>query len=357
MKWHLLAAATILIGGTAPAAGDDDVWREQSQKSVEVRGLSALEIVNSRGRVDLLPSPDGRLHLTALKIVRVGRRERADEVARDIVVETGARGDRYLVEVRYPRRHTVRFGFFDLFRSGGFRYPRYEVRLTAQVPSGLSVSVRETSGDIRSEAIAGPQTLRTTSGDVEVISPGGRVEVTSTSGDLRATALRDAHARSTSGDLVIRQASGPLRASTTSGDITVFGAEDSLSLSTTRGDIRTDRAPRGLRAGTSSGRVTARGVSGSVEVETASGDVRLSVHPPLRGIEASTSSGEIHLSLASGIGCALDLQTSSGTLEVTLPMEMRDVTRRRVRGTVAGGRSPVVLHTASGDITVVGGGS
>ncbi len=355
MRWRVLALAAVLVADR-PALAGDEVWREQSQKTVEVRGFSSLEIDNARGRVDLLPSPDGRLHLTALKIVRVGRRERAQEVARGIVVEAGIRGGRYLVDVRYQQRRRIRIGLSDLFTVDGRMFPRYEVRIAAEVPPGLAVVVRETSGDIRSDGVSGPQVLRSTSGDIEVRSAGDRVEASSTSGDVSADGLRQARVSSVSGDLVIRQVAGPLRASTSSGDITVTGAEDSLALSSVSGDLHADRAPRGLRAESSSGEVVARAVSGMVRVGSSSGDVTLGLREPLLGVEASTSSGEIRLDLDPAVRCALDLRTSSGSLEVGLPMEMRSVSRRSVTGTIRGGRTPMVLHTTSGDITVMGGG-
>ncbi len=353
----MLAAAGVLLTAPAPAgAGAYDIWREQSEKTVAAGGLTSLEIANSRGRVDLYPSPDGKLHLTALKIVRDGDRERAQETAREIVVEAGVRGDRFLVEVHYQKHRYIRIGLWDLFKSGGMSFPRYEVRIAAQVPRGLAVSVRETSGDIRSDRVAGPQVLKSTSGDIEILAAGDRVDASSTSGDVSATGLRQARLGSVSGDLVARQVRGSLRASTTSGGITVSDAEDSLALTSVSGDIRTDRAPRGLRAGTTSGTIVARAVSGMVHVGTASGDVSLALREPLRGVEGSTTSGDIELRLEPAIRCAIDLRTSSGSLDISLPMGMHTVTRRSVKGTIRGGTTPVVLHTASGDITVMGGG-
>ena len=96
MRWRWFVVAALLLPVRA-AHAEDEVWREQSQKTVEVRGFSTLQIDNARGRVDLVPSADGRLHITALKIVRSGRQERAQELASRIVVETGMSGDRYRV--------------------------------------------------------------------------------------------------------------------------------------------------------------------------------------------------------------------------------------------------------------------
>ncbi len=355
MRWLVLTLAAVLVTGR-PALAADDVWREQSQKTVDVRGITALEIENSRGRVEVLPSPDGRLHITALKIVRVGRRERGEDVARGIVVETEARAGHFRVDVRYQRHSNIQLDLRDLFSFHGNVFPRHEVRIAAEVPAGLSVMVREGSGDIRSEGIAGPQELRTSSGDIEIRSAGDRVDAWTSSGDVSATGIRRAHVSSMSGDLEIHQVAGALRASTSSGDISVSGAEDSLSLSSVSGDIEADRAPRGLRAESTSGGVVVRGASGTVKAGTVSGELTIGLREPLAGAELGTTSGEIQLELDPAIRCALDLRTSSGSLDVRLPMQMSNVSRRSVTGTIGGGRTPVVLHTASGDITVTGGG-
>lgn len=350
---HILAAALLL--GALPAAADPQVWSERSEKTADVRGIQALEIVNTRGRVELRPSPDRDLHITAVKIVRRSGRQSAQSLAREIEVAAGKQGDRYVVEVRYPRRHHVRVSFWDIFRVDGVDHPRYEVQIVCQVPRGLAVSVRETSGDIRSQGLDGEQKLKTTSGDIEVESATGALEAASTSGDVRATSIRRARVRCVSGDILVQQASGPLRATTTSGRITVSGAEDSLALSSVSGDIRSDRAPRGVEASSSSGDVVLHESAGSVRVRTSSGDVRLSVREPLRSVEAGTSSGGIRLRLDRTVSCALDLQTSSGSIEVDLPMQMRSATRRSVSGSIRGGRTPVTLHTTSGDISIAEG--
>ena len=318
MRRSFQVVTAALLVGASPAAADREVLREQSEQTVEARGFKTLEVINARGRVDLLPSPDAKLHLTALKIVRYRSHERAQELARGIVVETGVRDDRYVVEVRYQKRHSVRISFWDIFKIDGLNLPAYEVRVTCQVPRGLPVTVRESSGDIRSEGLAGAQVLRTSSGDIVVESAGGPLEALSSSGEVTATAVRQARVKSVSGDVVVRQVEGPLHASTSSGSITVTGAVDSLALSSVSGDISADHAPRGL--------------------------------------DAETSSGEIRLQLAAAVACALDMRTSSGTIEVEQPMQMKSVSRRSVSGVIRGGRTPVVLHTASGDITVVGGG-
>lgn len=354
MKRSMALAALFLMVAASPSLADREAHREQSQKTIDVRGFGTLEILNSRGRVDLMPSADAQIHVTALKIVSLGDDEYAQKVLREITVEAGVRGDRYVIEVHYPRRHDIRIDFWDLFKSDG-GMPLYEVRIACEVPRGLAVKARQTSGDIHSEGVAGVQTLESTSGDIEVQSAGAALEAVSTSGSVSVAGVQKARVRSVSGDVSVKVAAGPLRASTTSGSITVTGAQDSLSLSSMSGDIRADRAPHGLTAETTSGEVMVRGISGSARVGSTSGDVQLSLRQPLRGLEAGTSSGEIRVELDPAIACALEMHTSSGDIDVQVPMQMRNASRHGVTGSIRGGGTPVSLKTSSGDITVVGG--
>lgn len=346
MRWPMVVLAAL----TATPAVAADVWREQSRQDVERRGLSVLEIRNARGRIDITPSTDGRIHLTALKIVRHVSEARARRLAEDVVVETGRSGDRYRVEVRYPDRVTIDFGLF------GVKDRSCEVRIAAQVPPDLAIDAHTASGEIRSEGISAAQTIRSVSGDVEVLAAGGPVQLSSTSGRIDASGLGRGKVNTVSGDLSVDGVRGPLRASSTSGAIQITGADDSLSLSTVSGDIQLDRAPRGLVIHSSSGHLSARSTAGSVTAGTVSGDIDLGAREPLRSISASTSSGAIHVTLDDQVRCALDLHSSSGTLDVGMPIEMHSMTRRAIQGRVRGGSTPVTLRTVSGDITVMGGG-
>jgi hypothetical protein len=83
--------------------------------------------------------------------------------------------------------------------------------------------------------------------------------------------------------------------------------------------------------------------------------VEAAIEGPLRRAEVSTASGEIHVRLGPRASCALELRTSSGSLDLDVPLTMQTVTRHRVAGVVRGGTAPVELRSASGDIIVKGG--
>jgi hypothetical protein len=352
---HLLLAVTVaLLPGLA--AAETPTLREQSQQVVEARGIAGLRVENPRGLVQVSPSRDGRIHLTALKVTSSRMSSRARDFARETRVETSTEAGRFVVRVRYPQRQMLRTSFMQIFR-GELDLPRVEVRLALEVPARLPVDLETASGDLETTDLAGPQSLQTTSGDIEVRAAAAFLSVTTTSGNVMASGVARARVRSVSGDVTLDAARGPLDVRTTSGNIAVSGVADSVGVSSVSGDIRVDRAPRGLDAGSTSGDIVVDGLAGGVvKLRSTSGDVRFGLDRGLRRADVSTVSGGISARLADGLGCELNLTSTSGTLDSSVPLRIRTVSRHEMSGVVGGGGAPVVLHSLSGDIAVTGGG-
>jgi len=134
----------------------------------------------------------------------------------------------------------------------------------------------------------------------------------------------------------------------------VLDAGDSLAIETVSGDIRVQPAPRGAMVRSSSGGVVMRDAAGGLDVTSVSGEVSLGLVDPLSRVVVATSSGDVVARYEATSGCTLDLNTSSGTIDVELPVELRSTSRRSLRGTVGDGAVAIRLKTASGDIHVRG---
>ncbi|HEY2955061.1 MAG TPA: DUF4097 family beta strand repeat-containing protein [Candidatus Eisenbacteria bacterium] len=348
----LLLSTTIL--GRPARAGERLV--EQSDRDLDARGIAALSVENPRGAVRVSPDSGGRIHVKAVKIVRANDREAAQEFARETQVSLSTEGGRCRITVRYPQRRQLHVGLWQMLR-GDFDFPAVEIRLAISAPPGLPLELHSTSGDLATERMAGRQELSTTSGEIDVFQAGDAVKASGTSGSVRVSGAGSAWLRSVSGDVTAESVGGPLDAHTTSGELVVRGARDSLALGTVSGNIRVEGAPRGIVATSTSGDIEARGAAGGVRLGTASGRVDVGLVPPLREVDISSSSGDIEARLADGVGCEVELRTSNGSIDTSLPIELSSVTRHRVSGRVRGGTTPVVLRTSSGDIRFGGGGS
>lgn len=359
MKRTLIMAVTAALALGVPSAHalrDRETRREQSQRTISARGVNAVEVDNARGLIQVRPSPDSALHLTALKIIHAPRHPRAQAYARETRVEATMEAGRLVVRVRYPQRQQIRISFWDLFK-GDFEVPRVELRLALDVPGRLPVVLKARSGDIETADLAGSQSITTTSGDVAVVAAHGPLRVETSSGEFEGRGLAWAQVRTRSGDVSVEDAAGPLDVQTGSGELTVEGASDSLVLATTSGDVRVGAAPRGVTLTTGSGDVDVSAASGVVRVETTSGDVEAALRSGLQGARVATGSGDVRVKLAPVIGGAIELRTSSGALEVSLPIDLHTANRRQISGVIRNGRVPIHVHTTSGDIDVMSGGN
>jgi DUF4097 and DUF4098 domain-containing protein YvlB len=291
--------------------------------------------------------------LTVVRWARSSTREGAIELARSTRVEVDTRGGELIVRVEYPQRMNINVGFWDLM--SGRPMPKLEVRVDLEVPADRPIALNSTSGDLITVDLGGPQDLNTTSGDVTVRGARGKLDVSTTSGDIEAAALSVARLSTASGDVTVNGSRGSLWVETTSGDVIVRDAQDSLALATGSGDIDVDRAPRGIRASATSGDLEVRGISGAIDVGTGSGQVVLGLVGPMRGGKASSSSGDVDIIIGPKVACTFSLRTSSGTIDMDLPVELRQATRREVTAVLRGGTVPFEVSTASGDMTLSAG--
>src|SRR5215831_19359327 len=122
-----LGAAWLVMAlcGVPGLAMADQAWREQSQRTVPAAGLDQLVVENARGRIEVHPSSDGDLHVSALKIARASTESEARGIAKAASVELQKDGKRYWVRVRYPQKESVHVNFWDGFDLSN---PRLEVR-------------------------------------------------------------------------------------------------------------------------------------------------------------------------------------------------------------------------------------
>ncbi len=351
---RVILAALFAAAIASPADAARDVLSQRSDRAFDATGLRTLRVENPRGSAEVKRSGDGQVHLWALKQVRATRSER-ERLARETRLEASREGDVLVIQVRYPQGPAMRISFLEL--CSGFDTPRVDMQLSIEVPPGVAVEMRSASGDLSTAGLAGTQRLATTSGDIRVEGATGRVQATATSGDIEAAGLAAARLRSVSGDISVDRATGALDAATTSGSITVKGAADSLELGTVSGEVEVDGSPKTLRVTTTSGDVTARGVAGVLAVATSSGDVDLHARPGLARAGVTTVSGDATLDVPAGFGGSVDLQTSSGALDVALPLEVKTVTRHLLRGTVGRGAARIELKSSSGDLHVTSGGT
>jgi DUF4097 and DUF4098 domain-containing protein YvlB len=215
---------------------------------------------------------------------------------------------------------------------------RRAVRISYEVsvPANTRVSAQTGSGAVAVEGTRLPVSARSGSGGVTV----RQIDA-------------DAEVRTGSGTIAVESVSGTASASTGSGSISAKGIGRGLQASTGSGRITAALSGEGdVKVSTGSGSIVLTGVVGAVQASTGSGNVTVDGRPTADW-KLSAASGSVSVTVPSDVGFQLDARSSSGSLDVDMPMTVQGrVDRHRMQGTVRGGGPTLALSTASGSISV-----
>lgn len=190
------------------------------------------------------------------------------------------------------------------------------------VPADTTVRTRSGSGDQIIEGTHGNIDVQTGSGDVKLSNLTGEVHLQTGSGDVRA-----------------HQVSGAVHGGTGSGDVEIEEAA--------QGDVDLH---------TGSGNIEARGIQGGFRGETGSGDVTAE-GTQTGPWEIRTGSGNVRVRLPGNAAFDADISTSSGSVDVGMPVEMTvqrrvEESHKSIHGKVHGGGPVLRIRTGSGDIHI-----
>jgi DUF4097 and DUF4098 domain-containing protein YvlB len=216
------------------------------------------------------------------------------------------------------------------------------------------------SGDIRLHEVHADQiSAATTSGNIEFDRAEGTRSFASSSGDIKIHGGNgDTDASSTSGNITINETTGELRADSSSGNITIEAADGTKEIETTSGEITLSDCSGFIEASASSGNIEISDLGGAGDFETTSGNIKVSFTEELlsskEDIIADASSGNVELSLPSGLSFDFSAETSSGDIDTYFDDNLSyKQDGDYASGTV--GTSPVFrieLTTSSGNIRV-----
>jgi DUF4097 and DUF4098 domain-containing protein YvlB len=196
------------------------------------------------------------------------------------------------------------------------------VDYTVTLPKAAGLSGQLNSGSVNATGVA-VAAVRTSSGDVTITDASGPVTAHSNSGAVR-----------------VRNAAGPVVAEASSGNVTVSDAKSTVTALTSSGGIDLARIAGAVSAKSSSGEIKGATLSGDrcgVRSESGNIDLNFTGTPD---ITAEASSGNVRVSVPAGKPYKVDVATRSGDRTVTVPVD---------------GSAPhsLTLRTTSGDITAL----
>lgn len=178
--------------------------------------------------------------------------------------------------------------------------------------------------------------IRTAGGGLTFKNVEGIIDSRTSGGGIRADQLKGDITLSTSGgNINVNRLSGEIILRTSGGTITVNGAQGSLESRTSGGSIRLSE------------------IDAVVLARTSGGGIRLSSIGENRGIDLRTSGGNINVTLPENIGADISARTSGGRVSTDFPVTVRGtMSSSTIEGTIRDGGPEIVLRTSGGSIRI-----
>jgi len=308
MKLTILVVCALLFGATMIAL---------SLKNRSLSDLSSSRWGNDKTiNKTFTVAPGGNLRLDADEgdITIVGTE--SSEVSVHITARgTEERVGRY--DVTFSEEgNTVRIDgrqnrhYFQLFNNAEF-----EVRYEIQVPAAFNLD------------------LHTAGGDISLANIEGRVEGETSGGDIDLASL-----------------DGKVRMSTSGGNVALRHSTGEFVLETSGGNMKGDSISGSIRMETSGGNIDLHESDGKLFASTSGGDIRVQMRDN-KGIELSTSGGNLSVRLPKEIRADVNAEASGGDVSCDFPFAGK-IKEGRMNGKINGGGDIIRLETSGGDIVI-----
>lgn len=152
------------------------------------------------------------------------------------------------------------------------------------------------------------------------------------------------------GDVVASDLMGTVKLSTSGGNMNMKKLVGEITMETSGGDVNGEDVSGTIRAETSGGNIKFIRAEGAVHAETSGGDIRVELTGN-KGIDLSTSGGNIVVSLPKTAAGNVDAETSGGEISCDFAFSGK-LQEGSLHGKINGGGGQIHLETSGGDILI-----
>jgi hypothetical protein len=204
-----------------------------------------------------------------------------------------------------------------------FGFGKRRLSIEVRMPAKGDLSINTTNGAIDVSSLSGNIVLRSSNGAVRAAQAAGTVDIGSTNGRVEVNAVK-----------------GTLKAVTSNGAITATGLDGKCDIETQNGGVDVAGRFDSLEIHTLNGAVAARAESGST------------LSPAWH---ISTTNASVILSVPRDLKANLDAGTTTGHIELDLPVTVQGYqSGTQLRGALNGGGPDMSVHTTNGGIHLSG---
>jgi hypothetical protein len=162
------------------------------------------------------------------------------------------------------------------------------------------------------------------------------------------------------GNLSARGLTGEVRAHSADGAMMLEDVHGAIRLSASDGNVTVHRATGTLEARGADGHMKIDGVFSAVQVHTSDGSLDFALAPESKLTAASrieSSDGRVTIRVPKDLAADLDVSTSDGHIDCSLPLAMDHYTSgesasHHVHGRLNAGGTPLSIHTSDGNVSI-----
>jgi Putative adhesin len=168
----------------------------------------------------------------------------------------------------------------------------------------------------------------------------------------------DLDARTSDGNLSVRNVSGNVQVHTSDGALTLEDLHGDVHLTASDGSINVHNVIGSLDARGSDGHMKVDGQFTAVQLHTSDGNLDFSLAPGSQLTSASrieSSDGHVTIRVPQNLAADLDVSTSDGHIDCTLPLTMDHYSSgggHHLHGHLNAGGTPLSIHTSDGNVSI-----
>jgi len=167
-------------------------------------------------------------------------------------------------------------------------------------------------------------------------------------------------AKTSDGNLTARDLQGDLQLHTGDGNVDLNNLHGNLRLTSSDGNLTIQNAAGTIEARSSDGRLKVDGNFSAVQLHTSDGTLEFALAPGAQLSAASrieSSDGTVTIRVPHDLAADLDISTSDGHIDCSLPLTMdhydsREGSGHHLRGKLNAGSVPLTIHTSDGNVTI-----
>ena len=196
--------------------------------------------------------------------------------------------------------------------------------------------------------------LRTGGGTIIGTELTGTMSADTSGGKLKFTHLRGPTGATTSGGSIeLNGCEGAVKVDTSGGRIESIDGSGSLEAHTSGGSIIVRNFGGDTKVETSGGRLSFENINGKITGRSSGGSITARLRSPVPGdVNLETSAGSIEVTVPPDAGLDVEAEASSGRVTSELPFVGIRTDREQLKGKINGGGKSLVLRSGAGSISI-----